>query len=167
MQLKFLRAAAVGLLIASTSAAWAQGNSAVAPEKMEAARDLLEATRADAQFAAIIPLLFRQMRQGIPSPGPNHLEEVNKVFAEIEKQFLARRKEVIDQIAVLYARKFTAEEMSTLANFYRTPIGQKFIDATPELATEAMRIGHDWGQDIARDAEQTIRNEFKRRGLKL
>ncbi len=135
--------------------------------KLKAARALLEATNADAQFGAIIPMLFNQMRRTLPEASPHQKEQADQVFDEIEKQFLNRRGEIIDQIAVLYASRFTADEMNTLADFYRSPVGQKFIAAMPELATEAMNLGNAWGQKIAREAEQKIREEFKRRGVKL
>ena len=139
----------------------------VDPARLQAARDLLVVTNTDAQFATIIPLMFQQMRQTLPGQGPAQQEEVNKVFEEIQKQFLDRRSEVLDQIARLYAAKFSPEEMNALSDFYRSPIGQKFIAAMPELAADAMRLGNVWGQEIGREAEQKIRDELQKRGVKL
>jgi hypothetical protein len=136
-------------------------------EKLKAARDLLQATNADAQFTTVIPLIFRQMRRSMPTRGPNEQQQVEQVFAEIEKQFMARRGELMDKIAVLYASRFTAEELNTVSQFYQSPVGKKFIAAAPELATQAMKIGNDWGQKIGQEAEQTIRKELQKRGLKL
>ncbi|MGB0084121.1 MAG: DUF2059 domain-containing protein [Rhodomicrobiaceae bacterium] len=161
---------ALFLLCAGAAPALAQAGTSAPPvdeAKLKAARALLESTNADAQFSTIIPLMFNQMRRSLPEPGPNQKEQAEEVFNEIEKQFLERHTEIIDQIAVLYARRFTAEEMNTLADFYRSPIGQKFVTAMPELAAEAMTLGNAWGQKIAREAEQKIREEFKKRGLKL
>ena len=169
-------ALALGLTFACLTPAFAQQPPAAAPQatpanvdpaRLRAARDLLVATNTDAQFATIIPLMFRQMRQSMAAQGPAQQEEVNKVFEEIQKQFLERRSEVLDQIAHLYAAKLSSEEMNALADFYRTPVGQKFIAVMPELAAEAMRIGSDWGQQIGREAEQKIRDELQKRGVKL
>ncbi len=155
------------LLLASAGASFAQTTSKVAPEKLEAARNLLAATNTDAQFTTIIPLMFQQMRQSLPSPGSNKSEQIDQIFDEIQKQFLDRRSEIIDQIAVLYASKFTVEEMNALADFYRSPVGQKFIEAMPQLTSEAMVLGNAWGQKIASEAEEKIRRELEKRGLKL
>ena len=169
-------ALALGLAFACLTPAFAQQPPAAAPQaapanvdpvRLKAARDLLVATNTDAQFATIIPLMFRQMRQSLPAQGPAQQEEVNKVFDEIQKQFLERRGEILDQIARLYAAKFSAEEMNALSDFYRSPIGRKFIAAMPELAADAMRLGNVWGQQIGREAEQKIRDELQKRGVKL
>jgi hypothetical protein len=39
----------------------------------------------------------------------------------------ARVNEIIDQVAALYARNFTAAELNEVVAFYRGPTGQKFI----------------------------------------
>jgi len=158
---------ALALLAAAALPAYAQNSGEVPPKELEAARTLLEVTDADQQFSVVLPMMFRQMRQALPPPPPDKQEEFDKVFAEVEKLFIARRGEVIDQIAMLYARTFTADEMNKLTAFYRSPVGRKFIDAMPKLAAEAMQIGNVWGQRIAREAEQTIREELKKRGLDL
>ena len=170
-------ALALSVAFAGLSPAFAQQAPAAAPDavqaapidpaNMKAAHDLLEATNTDAQFATIVPLMFQQMRQSLPSQGPAQQEEVNKVFDEIQKQFLERRSEILDQIARLYAIKFSPEEMNALSDFYRSPVGQKFIAAMPELAADAMRLGNAWGQQIGREAEQKIRDELQKRGVKL
>jgi hypothetical protein len=169
-------ALALGFGFASLAPAFAQQPPAatalvapakVDPARLKAARDLLEATNTEGQIATIIPLMFQQMRQSLRTQGPAQQEEVNKVFDEIQKQFLERRGEVLDQIAQLYASKFSPEEMNALAEFYRSSVGRKFIAAMPELAAEGMRLGNAWGQQIGREAEQKIRDELQKRGMKL
>jgi hypothetical protein len=139
----------------------------VEPDRLAAARDLLVATNTDAQFSTVIPLMFGQMKQAIPSSSPQMKEELDKVFEEVQNQFIVRRAEVLDEIANLYARKFSAEEMKALADFYRTEIGQKFINAMPELTAEAIKLGNAWGRRIAMDAERKVRDEMKKRGFDL
>jgi hypothetical protein len=154
---------AMALAFAAVSPSAAQDNS----EGLQAARNLLEATNAEKQFALVVPLMLRQMRQAMPSPGPDQQDSVDQVFAEVEKQFIDRSGELIDQIAVLYGRTFSVGEMNTLTEFYETPVGRKFIEATPQLAAEAMQLGNVWGQQIGREAEQKIREELRERGIEL
>lgn len=171
-------ALALGLAFAAIAPAEAQQQAPAAapqapapanvdPARLAAARQLLVATNTEAQFTTIIPLMFRQMRQSMPAQAPQQETAVNQVIEEIQKQFIDRRGEILDQIARLYADKFTADEMNTLADFYRSPIGQKFIGAMPDLAADAMKLGTTWGQQIGREAQQKIREELQKRGIKL
>ncbi len=166
-------ALALGLACACLLPAQAQQQPATeAPSnseaaKLAAARNLLVATHAEAQFAAMIPLIFQQLRQVLSAQSPDRQDDINQVFDEVLKQSIDRRSEIIDQIAHLYATRFTAEEMNTVADFYRSPVGQKFIAAMPGLAADAMKMGSAWGEQVGREAEQKIRDELRRRGLKL
>jgi len=47
-----------------------------------------------------------------------------------------------DYIGV-YMQTFTEEELTGLIKFYKTDIGQKFIEKTPELSTKLMKIGQE------------------------
>lgn len=162
---------AAGLAFGAGTPATAQGTppsaGQIAPDRLAAARDLLQATNTEAQFATVIPMMFGQLKQSMPPSDPKMRQELNQVFTEVEKQFLERRSEVLDQIAVLYAQKFTAEEMKALSDFYRSPMGQKFITAIPELTAEAMKMGNAWGRRIAADAERKVRDEMRKRGFNL
>lgn len=143
------------------------GATEVTPDRLAAARDLLQATNTEAQFATVIPMMFGQLKQAMPPSNPKMQDELNTVFEEVEKQFVVRRGEVLDQIAILYAQRFSVEEMKALADFYRSPMGQKFITAIPELTAEAMKMGNAWGRRIAMDAERKVREEMRRRGFDL
>ena len=44
--------------------------------------------------------------------------------------------ELLDDCAKVYARHFTAEELTELAAFYGTPLGQKLIATQPVLIAE-------------------------------
>ncbi len=44
-------------------------------------------------------------------------------------------------IAALYAKNYTAEELAELNTFYQTPLGQKTVQLMPQLAAAGAKIG--------------------------
>jgi len=44
-------------------------------------------------------------------------------------------------IAALYAKNYTAEELNELNKFYQTPLGQKTVQLMPQLAAAGAKIG--------------------------
>ena len=46
---------------------------------------------------------------------------------------------MVDKIKV-YADTFTEEELKGLISFYKSPVGQKFIEKTPELMKRSMEL---------------------------
>jgi hypothetical protein len=48
--------------------------------------------------------------------------------------------ELMAEIIPLYARYFSAEELRSMAAFYRTPAGAKMLFLTPRISHEALQI---------------------------
>lgn len=134
-------------------------------ERMQAAHELLKVSNADTQFKTIIPAMFAQMRTAIPVNPPERRIKMDEILDQVEAEFIHRYKEVTEQMAQLYARRFTTEEMIALAEFYRTPLGAKFISAMPELASDAMQLGNSWGERVSNEAWQAIQKKIDENGL--
>ena len=47
----------------------------------------------------------------------------------------------------LYAENFSVEEIEGIVEFYRTPMGKKFLEITPALTKSAAQIGMVEAQD--------------------
>jgi len=71
------------------------------------------------------------------------------------KKLLEYKDQMISDFATLYAQTFTAEEMKTVADFYRTGAGAKFIAMTPELMRKGAAIGMKYSQKIADQMKAT------------
>ena len=85
----------------------------------------------------------------------------------MQTKFLSRKQELIDQIAVLYADRLTAQDIADLVTFYKTPAGKKFIEIQPELLKESMAVGQAWGLKLGAEIESGVREELKKRGIDL
>lgn len=53
-----------------------------------------------------------------------------------------------DDYISIYAETFTEEELKGLIEFYKSPVGQKFIQKTPELMKRSMEITQKQMADI-------------------
>jgi hypothetical protein len=63
---------------------------------------------------------------------------------------------MISDFAVLYAQTFTAEEMKTVADFYRSGAGAKFIAKTPDLMRKGAAIGMKYSEKIADEMKAAV-----------
>jgi hypothetical protein len=160
-------------LALSASIFWAAGASigfaqtAPDPARLAAARKLMDAAGLSAQFESVLPLITEQMEKAFLSLQPSHEAEIKEVFKLIPQKFSARKQEMLDQIAVLYAQKLTADELNTITDFYKSPVGAKLIKLQPEIVQESMSLGQAWGLNIGREIEQEVRNALKQRGVPM
>ncbi len=159
-----LFAAAVAVLLASPASLRAQAPDAA---RLAAARDLMVVAGVARQFDEVMPVLAQRLGEAFVAVAPDKADEIREVFGQMAVKFVDRKGELIDQIAALYAEKLTAEELSAIVVFYKSPIGVKFVALQPEMARQAMTLGQRWGAQIGREIEAEARRELKRRGIEL
>jgi uncharacterized protein len=128
-------------------------------ENLAAARELVQVMKATDTFRVMLPSLVNSMKAAIVQNRP----EVEKGYDAMTPRFIEaanmRVNELADQIAGVYARHFTVDEIHQITQFYRSPTGQKMIAEQPAIARETLAYGQQLGRTIATDiAEQMRKN---------
>ncbi len=65
-------------------------------------------------------------------------------------------------IAALYAKNYTVEELNELNKFYQTPLGQKTIQLMPQLAAAGAQIGQSRMMQHMPEMKVMIETELKK-----
>jgi len=65
-------------------------------------------------------------------------------------------------IAALYAKNYTVEELNELNKFYQTPLGQKTIQLMPQLAAAGAQIGQSKMMQHMPEMKTMIETELKK-----
>jgi hypothetical protein len=151
----------LAVVLAFSGPAYPQSPS---PEAAAAARELVEAARTTAQFKTLLPLMMQQMRPVVVQGRPEVERDYDRIVPLLME--LANRQvgEFAEEVAALYARNFTVEEIRQVTAFYRSPVGQKFLEKTPVIAQESMVMGQKFGQRIVQDLQTRMRDELRKRG---
>jgi uncharacterized protein len=152
---------ALGLLAAGSAGAQSQPPS---PEAMTAARELIVTMRAAEYFKTIMPALMRNLKPAIVQNRPQVERDYDALVPLLLEGMDARVNEIIDEVAALYARTFTAEELREVVAFYRGPTGQKFVQRLPLITQESMIIGQRFGQSIGTEIRDRMISELRKRG---
>ena len=145
----------------------AQKAPAADAARIGSAKAMMAAAGVSKQFDTIMPLIFKQVQSIFLQQHPTQQKQLSEVFDAVLARMSARKQELIDEIAVLYAQKLTSDEMNEIARFYSTGVGAKFIQIQPELAAQSAVIGQRWGQKLGAEVEQEVRREAKKRGMDL
>jgi uncharacterized protein len=120
--------------------------------------------RAADYFKTIMPAIVQQLKPAIVQNRPQVERDYDAIMPLMLDSMNARVSEIIDQVAALYARNFTAAELNEVVAFYRGPTGQKFIQKLPLITQESMVIGQRFGQSIATELRSRIVDELRKRG---
>jgi len=119
------------------------------PVRIAAARDLLEVTGVTKQMDGMVEAMSRGFAKGANADTSENGKKLSDRFGASMKKLLEYKDQMISDFAELYAQTFTAEEMKTVADFYRSGPGAKFISMTPELMPKGAAIGMKYSDRIA------------------
>ena len=153
------------VLVAAPGVGFAQKN--VDPARLAAAKELMEVAGSAKQFDAAVPLITQQLESAFVNLKPEYAAKIKDVFRMIPDRFSQRKQELLDQIAVLYAERLTADELNEISKFYKSPIGSKFVRMQPELVQQSMVLGQTWGRKIGQEIDQEARKQLKEKGVPI
>jgi hypothetical protein len=134
------------------------------PDAMAAARELIVTMRAVDSIKATMPAIMQTIKPAIVQGRPQVERDYDAIVPLMLESLNARMNEVIEQIAAIYARNFTADELREAVAFYRGPTGQKFVQKQPTIAQENMALGQRFAQSISGELRGRMIDELRKRG---
>jgi hypothetical protein len=134
------------------------------PDALAAAKELVVTMRAADQLKNLFPIIMQQLKPAIVQGRPQVEKDYDAIMPALVEGMLARSGELIDLMADVYARNFTAAEIRQISAFYRGPVGQKFLEKMPAITQESMSAGQKWGQTVAGEMRGRIIEELRKRG---
>lgn len=157
LKLSWLKAlACLACLLGSPALAEDAPAAAADPVRIAAAKELMEATGMTKQMDGMIAVMSDGFRKGARGTGGAAGDKLSDEFDKNMQRLMSYREAMMEEFAVIYAQRFTAEELKAVTDFYRSPVGQKFIQASPELMQAGAAIGLKYSQKaMGAPAEQS------------
>jgi hypothetical protein len=159
--LKLFRPLAACLVVTLMSAAPAPAQS---PDGVAAAKELMEVMHATDNVKVMIPSLMQALKPALVQGRPEVARDFDVLMPMMIQAMSSRMDEMLDQIAGVYARKFSVAEMREIIAFYRAPTGQKVVRELPAVFQESMAIGQQWGQKLGAELQQRMIEELRKKG---
>jgi hypothetical protein len=156
----------MAVIFVATSPASAQTPPTAAPsaDSLAAARELVEAMKAADQFKAILPIVLQNLKMTVVQNRPETDKRFEAMIPTITATVNEHINDLIAQMAEVYARHFSADEIRQMTAFYRTPTGQKLIAQQPDIAREVMSTGQQFGRALTTDLQTRTSDELRKRG---
>lgn len=131
------------------------GGSAMAQEPsaghLAAAREAVAAIDTTEQFDEILPNAATQIKAELIVNNPNLQRQISDMVDDNAIELAPRRADLENEVARIYSRLFTEQELREIAQFYGSPAGQKLITQGPRASREMMGAAEIWANGIVRD----------------
>ena len=94
------------------------------------------------------------------------MEDFSSIYSSVSDRFWEEFRseiqpdELTTMMVPVYQKHLTAEEVDELIRFFSTPVGRSFIRKQPDIMTDSMKIGADWGERIAERVLEKLESEI-------
>jgi hypothetical protein len=159
------RRLALGLaLAASVGTAGAQQPSAQA---LATAKEVIAVIGAAAIYEPVLPGVIEQAKNVLLQSNPMLGKELNEVAVKLRAEFSSRTVEAVNDMAKLYASRFTEQELKDTLAFYKSPLGRKLLTEEPQILDQSMRNTQTWANRLSEEVIGKFRIEMKKRGHEI
>jgi hypothetical protein len=134
------------------------------PESIAAAKELVATIKLGEQFKSLMPTIMTTLKPAIVQGRANVERDYDAMIPMLLQSFQSRMDELSDAVVKVYASNFTADDLRALIVFYKTPVGQKFLQKTPLLAQQTMAVGQQFGRSVASEIRTRMIEELRKKG---
>lgn len=159
-----LAGALVALALSGGGPAWAQdrpgsgqsgsvpANTATDASREELIRELIELTDAE-QLEGVFSRQFIDRVANVvalvqPQLDPRTMRVIREESAAVVRDRIESGDALYSVLYPVYSRHFNIVELSRLVEFYQSPLGQKLVRVSPQLLTESLSLGREWGLSL-------------------
>jgi len=137
------------------------------PAAMQAAGEIAKLTGATAVFSPLIAGVVEQSKLLFLQQDPGLAKDLNEIAAKMRTDLAPRMSELNDQVAKIYAERFTEQELQQLLAFYQSPIGKKMVAEQSTIVNSSLHYAQDWATKLSDEVTAKMRDELKKRGHAL
>jgi len=128
--------------------------------QVAAAREVVQVTKSLEAFDDILPILAEQTQTLFIQSDPARTQEVVAVTNEVALEMAKRRADLNQVIYEVWARRFSEDELRQLADFYRTPLGQKLTEAGPTITAISIGAARQWQDAMSTEMVALVRERL-------
>lgn len=137
------------------------------PAAVALAKELIVLKGSTQLWDAVVPGVIEQVKGVFMQTNPALGRELNDVAAQLRTEFAPRATQLVDQVAQLYARTFTEQELKDALVFYKSPLGRKIVSEEPKVLDDGFRRIQQWANKFSEEVMGRMRAEMKKKGYDL
>lgn len=138
-----------------------------APSALALAKELIVLKGSTQLWDAVVPGVIEQAKGVFMQTNPALGRELNDVAAQLRTEYAPRASQLVDQVAQLYAKTFTEQELKDALAFFKSPLGRKIVSEEPKVLDDGFRRIQEWTNKFSEEVMGRMRAEMKKKGYDL
>jgi len=139
----------------------------VSPAALAAARDVVIGSGLSRSFETYVPQYMDQLKRSILTTRPEIGKELTEVMEALKTEFESQKEEMISITARIYAQRMAEADLRESAAFFRTPAGQRYVQAQPLVLDDLFSQMQVWTQRLSEMMVGRVRTELKKKNVEF
>jgi len=131
------------------------------------AREIINVKGAAKMYDPVIAEVVDRATGVLVQTNPMLSRDLNEIAARLRSEYAPRVSELLNEVARLYAGRFTEAELKDVLAFYKSPVGQKIILQEPAILDQSIGFSESWASKFSEEVLTRIRGEMRRKGHNL
>jgi hypothetical protein len=159
----------IGLAALIVAAAFGGPVSAqeISKSHLDAALVAVQSAGAARGFDSVLPAIAERIKSRLIRVRPDLHQEISATVEQVALQLAVRRQDLDEAVARVWAKSFTEDELVTIAEFYRSPTGQKFAEIGPRVIQESLKSVESWSTRVGEEMYEMSREALTKQGFEL
>lgn len=137
------------------------------PAHLAAARDIVIRSGMSRNFDAAIPNLTRQLNANVTRTRPELVKDMKETIDKLQPEFAKLTEDMIMNATRVYTALLNEQECKDVANFFKSPLGTKFINMQPLIFDNLSDVMEPWNRHVAQVMFEMARDEMKKKGHQI
>ncbi|MDA3921749.1 MAG: DUF2059 domain-containing protein [Salinisphaera sp.] len=95
-----------------------------------------------------------------PALNPHTMDVIQQQTRAVVEEHIQDGDALYSVLAPVYEKHFNIIELNQLVNFYQSPLGQKLVRVSPQLLTESLDLGQQWGLSLVPEIMQRVQSQL-------
>ena len=131
------------------------------------AREIITVKGASKMYEPVIVEVVDRATGALLQTNPMLSKDLLEIAAKIKKDSAPRVAELLNEVAKMYAARFTEAELKDVLTFYKSPVGQKIIVTEPVILDQSVVFAETWATKFSEEVLAQLRAEMKKRGHEM
>ena len=95
-----------------------------------------------------------------PDLDPQTMRVIRQEATSVIRERIESGDALYSVLYPVYEKHFNIFELNHLVEFYQSPVGQKLVRVSPELLTESLALGREWGLSLVPEIMERVQTRL-------
>jgi hypothetical protein len=164
----FARSMLLGLmLVVAGIAPAAVSAQELAPEHVALARQYVDLTDKAAIYEVALVQVGIDSLRTVVAQNPDKYDMIDAAITKVLESYKARKGELMDQFARVYAQRLSMEDLQAVVDFYGSPAGQRLAEVQSDANNDLQTVLSLFQINLRTEFFAQVRAELRAQGLNL